>query len=205
VLAGHATDPGDLDRTGWRDWVGSADEALTALRARCDTVFVAGLSMGGLVAAELAAERPGDVKAVALLAAPLYLTGLNGMFVTAARFTPLRLFLPAIKKPVETDLHLRAIRERNPSYDCVPTRAAASFWDFMLRMRWRVRRVRAPALVIYSRTDADVPYLNAHWMMLALGSPVVRKVTLASSAHLMLLDREAPRVMAEVEGFFGAF
>lgn len=202
ALAGHATDPADLDRTTWRDWVGSADDALTALRARCPAVFVAGMSMGGLVAAELAAARPADVTAVAILAAPLWLSGLNGMFVTAARFTPLRRVLPSIAKPAETDPRLREIRANNPSYDRVPTRAAGAFWDFMWRMRRRARDVRAPALVIYSRTDGDVPFVNARLMARTLGSEEIRRVTLDDSAHLMLLDRDAPRVCGEVRAFF---
>ena len=202
ALAGHATDPADLDRTTWRDWVRSADDALSMLRERCPTVFVAGLSMGGLVAAELAAARPHDVTAVAILAAPLWLGGLNGMFVTAARFTPLRFILPAIAKPVEADPVLAAIRAHNPSYDRVPTRAAAQFWDFMWHMRRRIRQVRAPALVIYSRADGDVPFINARWMGRRLGSAEIRRVTLDNSVHLMTLGRDAPRVCGEVQAFF---
>jgi carboxylesterase len=202
ALAGHATDPDDLDRTGWRDWVGTADAALTALKARCPSVSVVGLSMGGLVAAELAAARPADVDAVAILAAPLWLSGRNGMFVTAARFTPLARVLPSVRKTVEKDPRLAAIRARNPSYDRVPTRAAAAFWDFMWRMRRRLRDVRAPALVVYSRADADVPFVNAALVARALGSRDLRRVTLDGSAHLMTLDRDAPRVCGEVLAFF---
>ncbi|MBI5527460.1 MAG: alpha/beta fold hydrolase [Deltaproteobacteria bacterium] len=205
VLAGHATDPADLDRTSWRDWVRSADEALTLLRADCDTVFVAGLSMGGLVASRLAAERPSDVAAVAILAAPLYLTGENGLFVAAALLSPLRFVVPRVKKTLEKDERLRAIRERNPSYDCVPTRAAASFGAFMVRSRFSIRRVRQPALLVFSRADQDVPYGNVHLFAWGLGSSVVRKVTLEDSAHLMTLDHEADRVCAEVRRFFDEF
>lgn len=205
ALAGHATDPADLDRTSWRDWVRSADEALTALRSECGTVFVAGLSMGGLVAARLSVKRPADVSALAILAAPLYLTGENALFVAASLLTPLRFVVPSVKKTPEKDERLRAIRERNPSYDCVPTRAAASFGAFMVRSRLTIRRVRQPALLVFSRADQDVPYGNVHLFACGLGSKVVRKVSLDDSAHLMTLDREAGRICSEVRRFFDEF
>jgi carboxylesterase len=45
-LPGHGTTWQELNVTEWRDWYGEAEQAFLELRAHCDTVFVAGLSMG---------------------------------------------------------------------------------------------------------------------------------------------------------------
>src|SRR5262249_59907002 len=57
VIPGHCTTPQALGETSWRDWQAGAAAALDGLRARCDRIAVAGLSMGGLLAARLAYLR----------------------------------------------------------------------------------------------------------------------------------------------------
>lgn len=47
LLPGHGTTVADMVPTRWSDWSAAAEAALDALRARCDRVVVAGLSMGG--------------------------------------------------------------------------------------------------------------------------------------------------------------
>ncbi|HEY4956214.1 MAG TPA: alpha/beta fold hydrolase, partial [Caldimonas sp.] len=65
-LAGHCGSADDLLATGWRDWYRSVEAAALELRAQVDHLFVAGLSMGALLALKLAVERPGDVAGVGL-------------------------------------------------------------------------------------------------------------------------------------------
>ena len=65
-LAGHCGDEQDLLQTGWRDWYRSVCEAADELRGEVDHMFVAGLSMGALLALKLAADRPDEVDGVGL-------------------------------------------------------------------------------------------------------------------------------------------
>ena len=65
-LAGHCGDTADLLKTGWRDWYRSVGEAADELRGKVDHMFVAGLSMGALLALKLAADRPNDVDGLGL-------------------------------------------------------------------------------------------------------------------------------------------
>jgi carboxylesterase len=58
-LPGHGTEPRELFATRWQDWVAACGQSLVALRRRCDTVFVGGLSMGALLSIYLGATaRP---------------------------------------------------------------------------------------------------------------------------------------------------
>src|SRR5215469_2208865 len=67
VVPGHCTSARSLEGTTWHDWEAGATAALDGLRARCDRVAVAGLSMGGLLAARLAFLRPQQIDALVLM------------------------------------------------------------------------------------------------------------------------------------------
>ncbi|GAW32853.1 carboxylesterase, partial [Carboxydocella sp. JDF658] len=54
LLPGHGTDVEELARTCWRDWGAAAEKAVVELRQKCDRVYLAGLSMGGLISLYLA-------------------------------------------------------------------------------------------------------------------------------------------------------
>ena len=55
-LAGHATQPADMLRVTWQDWLTSVEDGWHLLRGAADQVFVAGLSMGGTLALLLASQ-----------------------------------------------------------------------------------------------------------------------------------------------------
>ena len=66
-LPGHGTTWKDMQVTRWDDWYAEADRSLTALRERCATTFVVGLSMGGSLSLRLAEKRPDDVAGLVLV------------------------------------------------------------------------------------------------------------------------------------------
>jgi carboxylesterase len=59
LLPGHGTTVADMAGYGWPDWTAAVEQAYQQLSARCSTVMVAGLSMGGSLALWLASEHPG--------------------------------------------------------------------------------------------------------------------------------------------------
>ena len=71
LLAGHGTTPHDLAVCRWQDWYASVETAFEELRVSCESVFVAGLSLGGLLTAHLGAQRDGRVAGLILMAPAL--------------------------------------------------------------------------------------------------------------------------------------
>lgn len=57
-LAGHCGDIEDLVQTRWEDWYASVCEAAEKLKQHVDELYVAGLSMGALLALKYASEHP---------------------------------------------------------------------------------------------------------------------------------------------------
>ena len=67
TLPGHGSHAKDLARTRFADWVAGAESAYQELAAQ-GPVIAAGLSMGSLLAAELAIAHPDRVQGLVLLA-----------------------------------------------------------------------------------------------------------------------------------------
>ena len=65
LLAGHGTTPGDMARATWQDWYESVQIAHRQLSQCCAEVFVAGFSLGSLLAVHLAVRY--DVAGLVLL------------------------------------------------------------------------------------------------------------------------------------------
>ncbi|HET8724563.1 MAG TPA: alpha/beta fold hydrolase, partial [Anaeromyxobacteraceae bacterium] len=121
AMAGHES-PEALARTTWRDWVDGARHALSALGETRRTMVV-GSSMGALVACVLAAERPGSVDGVALLAPALELHPAGRFAGWLALNTPVATWVPAIPKGGGSDVADPEARAANPCMDVVPLRA----------------------------------------------------------------------------------
>lgn len=56
LLPGHGTTVSDLSQQRWQNWTQHVDLAFADLKSRCKTVFVAGISLGSLLALHIAAE-----------------------------------------------------------------------------------------------------------------------------------------------------
>jgi carboxylesterase len=198
-LPGHES-PEALARTSWRDWVAGGRDALLALGAPRRTLVV-GSSMGALVACALAAESPGRVDGVALLAPALELFPLGKLAGWLAGNTPVSRFLPLIPKRGGSDVGDPEMRAANPCMDAVPFRAVAELLAFQGHVDALLPRVRCPALVVAGALDGTVTVAGARRMAGRLGGGA-RFVVLPRSRHLVGIDVERDRCAAEVASFF---
>ena len=55
-LAGHCTTVEALEQTTWPDWYEAVEDGVKALHSHCRHIYIAGQSMGGLLAIKAAAE-----------------------------------------------------------------------------------------------------------------------------------------------------
>jgi len=126
LLAGHGTHYEHLEKTHWRDWYQSAEKALHQLAEKCETVMVAGLSMGGLLAAHLSQHHPNVVRAVGMMATPLFLDGFLVRSVFPAVWnTPLKRFYKYQSKYL-VSINDPAARRRYQAYDKIPVASVAT-------------------------------------------------------------------------------
>lgn len=193
-LAGHGTTVEDMARTGWRDWVASAEEGLEALRGECQQVFVAGLSLGGLLTLHLGANHPVD--GLVVMAPALYVTDWR------IHLTPiLKHFVKFDRKPEEQDLADPAALNLLWFYDEVPVACAAELRAFMGLVRRELKRITAPTLIMQGRLDRSVSLKGAPTIYERIASQVKRLVWLEGSGHAITVDAEKERVWEEAYRF----
>jgi len=195
-LAGHGTSPEDLAETSWEDWVRSAREAYHDLQARCRTVAVGGLSMGGAIALLLAAtESPA---AVISMATPVRLRPLVHRLARAAR--PVLPYAPVVMRIGPRAPEVLPYRA---SYPRIPLGVMGDLSSLLDQTREMLPRVRAPALVAQGRWDWAIPAESADLIYSRVASDVRRLVWLPHSGHLVTLDRDRGQLFDEVRRFLG--
>ena len=198
-MAGHP-DPRALARTRWRDWVAGARDELVRLSGARRT-FVAGCSMGALVACALAHDHPERVQGLALLAPALRLrlagclAGLVGRARAARRWPPL-------PKRGGSDVRDPEMRRRNPAMEVMPLAAVAELTRFQAEVDRLLPAVRAPAIAVAGGQDHTVAFSGVKRLAARLGGGPARLVVLPESWHLVGIDVERDRCAEEVRRFF---
>src|SRR5664279_2867243 len=67
LLPGHGGTWQQTNRTRWPQWYGAVEQAYEQVAARCDTVFAAGLSMGGTLVTRLAEQKENAIAGLILV------------------------------------------------------------------------------------------------------------------------------------------
>jgi carboxylesterase len=194
LLPGHGTAPEDLNRTTWRDWAGHVDGALTELQQSCATSFVAGQSLGSLLAIHLAANRPELTGAI--------------LYSPAVKVADWRIHLMPLVKHVVSQLPKPPDEFTDPqayeriwAYETYPARAVHETAKMMARARADLPEVRCPVLVIYSTIDEAIHPDSAPYTYEHLGSEQKEIVALHDSGHVLTVDSEWRTVAERTHDF----
>jgi carboxylesterase len=197
LLPGHGVTPDELNRVCWQDWVARVEEALAELRDQCETLFVAGLSLGALLTLHLAARQP-DIRGIALYSPAIRVANRFFWLLPLARHVIKR--WP--KEPEEQD-DLTPPQADSPAqhYDCYPTTGANELRKFQRVVRRELASVRVPAIVFYSTGDRMIHPDAGPFTFDRLGSEDKELVTLHNSGHNLMVDIERESIYARTYGF----
>lgn len=182
-LPGHGTTWKDMNKTGWEDWYGELDRALTDLHTTCDKVVVTGLSMGGCLALRLAEQRPDDVDAIVLVNPAVNLDNKALFFIPA-----LKLVVPAIPG-IGNDIKKPGMDEHG--YDKTPLRALASQLKMWKDVRTNLANVTQPLLFFRSDVDHVVDATSMDIILNGVSSKTADFVALHDSFHVATIDNDA--------------
>jgi carboxylesterase len=217
-LAGHCGSVADLLATGWRDWYASVEAAALRLRGEVDHLFVAGLSMGALLALELAIERPDAVDGLALYGTTFRYDGWAIPALARLSFLlPLacslgwgrrRVFMEAPPYGIKNERIRQWIVARMQGGDSAmaglagnPFPSLAQFVRLSRRVRRRLAAVKAPCLIVHSTHDDIAGLSNVALIEQRVPAPI-EKVLLDDSYHMVTVDQQREIVIERSARFF---
>lgn len=220
-LAGHCGTEADLAASHWQDWYASAEAALARLEPHCDRIVVGGLSMGGLLAAKLAAANSSRVNGVIVLAPTLWYDGWTipwyAVFLKLLRpymsLPFLKLWSFAEREPygIKDERVRRIILQAMTSGDSTlagvlrtPAYALRELWRLVDALKPDLPKVHQRALVIQARQDDVASIRNAQYLQRHLGG-LVETLILDDSYHLITVDRDRHLVTDRVVSFVRSF
>ena len=200
-LFGHGETSAALGSSTHADWVRTVDEAFDALRARASTIYVCGLSLGGLLTLELASRRgPEQIAGITSLAAPLWFSRAAELITTLTRRLGRRPGL-TIPKLSGSDIADPVMKQRNNLAQGtvgLPIPAVISLRDFADQVRALLPRVKVPALLVHAPQDHTAPYDCMAVLAKELGSPRVETMDAPRSFHVLPLDYDRDAIAEAV-------
>ncbi len=218
-LAGHCGDSNDLLASNAEDWFASVQQAADTLRSRVDHMFVAGISMGALLALRLAADQPDRIHGVGVFGATFRYDGWSIPTIARLSFLlPLvtRLGIGRKRQFVERppyglrDERIRAhVSEAMFGEDSSIAGLPGNPWPSLAELFRLSRKVRAclpevtsPCLVAHAVEDDIASVANAHLVAARVSAPV-EMLLLKNSYHMITIDRERRILIASTADFFG--
>ncbi|QIK72928.1 alpha/beta fold hydrolase [Propioniciclava coleopterorum] len=191
-LPGHGTSWQELNVTAWRDWYDHVDAAYAALRETCDTVFVAGLSMGGSLALRLAEQHP-DVAGLMLVNPAL------GAVDPLARFAGVLKHVVRKVDSIANDIRKEGVDEGG--YDVTPIAAVHELHKLWADVRSCLDLVTCPIILFRSAVDHVVPASSSDAVVRLVSSDDITEVILPNSYHVATMDHDAATVFAASVAF----
>jgi carboxylesterase len=193
LLPGHGRSLRDFARVTADELTEAARDAYGELRRAHEWVGIIGLSMGGALAVQLAAEHQ-DLPALGLLAPYL---GMPPRIERAARLAavwgPL---VPVVQSSDGMSILDSIENERSLAYGVFTAAALRALRITTRRAVALLPRVAAPTLVVQSREDNRISVAVAERAFAALGAREKRLEWISGAAHIITVDFGHEKVIA---------
>jgi carboxylesterase len=219
-LAGHCESIEALTATKWQDWYHSIEVAFDALKEECEHVFIAGLSMGALIALLVAANKKDQVAGVILLSTTFFYDGWNvprfkqKVFLPIVLHTPLKYFMqweetaPYGIKDERTRALVHAILENRDSqtadkigYFKTPATVILESTRLIKAAKKSLKNVISPTLIVHSTEDDMASLKNAYYTQANIASETVETFFVDDTYHVLTLDKRKDDVAKRAAQF----
>ena len=184
LLPGHGRSPRDFAQVSASDYTQGARDALDLLRRRYGWIGVGGLSMGGALAAQLAAEAS-DVRVLVLMAP--YLAPPPDVAWATRTASVWGLVQPYVDARGALSVHDPVARAASYAYGVVAPKALRALVETAALGRAALARVSAPTLVVNSRADNRIPERVATEATATLRAPTERH-WVTGCGHVITVD-----------------
>lgn len=225
-LANHGKPIEILRKTTWQQCYQSVREVVAEMEAQHQTerLFVAGLSMGALLALLLAEEFPDRIAGVSCLSPTLFYDGWNiprsRHWLPILYRTPLLRDMLYFKEEPPYGIKDEALRKRvhafyrdaklhdaegvaQYGYPYIPVSLLYQLHLLVKHLSKKLPRITAPVQFVQARHDDMTSVKNSQFLYDRVGSATKELVFLEDSYHVITVDRERDLVAQKVGEFFG--
>ncbi|UFT99812.1 alpha/beta fold hydrolase [Radiobacillus kanasensis] len=189
TLPGHGRLLSLKNRT-YQQWIASAEQTIQELKKDCDVVYIVGFSMGGMIAAYLAAKYKVD-KLVLLSASRKYIS------LTQMARDIFSFIKDGCKGCLGENEHYQRIKEKR---GLIPFQAFIEFWKCMQYTKPYIRSLDCPVLIAQGQRDGMVPVKSAYYLEKEIPSPT-QLVLFQKSKHLLCLGEEKDEIFKSIYSF----
>lgn len=206
LLPGAGESKEALAKTRFPDWYGEVERTLEEIKARDpETIFMTGLSMGGFLTLYTGAHHP-EVKALAPVAAPLYIK--NKLLWLAPIMKHLMTYLPNGEEWFVCDESLKEdpiLLENRKRYNKTVIPAALSLISHINQLRKKfITNVTQPILISHGKKDGYVEPANASLIYDKVSSDQKELLWLENSNHMATMDLDKELLFQRITQFFQA-
>jgi carboxylesterase len=195
-LPGHGTTMDEMLTTAWSDWAGEAEAAYQRLARRSSRVVVAGLSMGGSLTLQVAADHPDVAGLICVNPATqpqpdAVIAALDAMLADGTTVIP------------GSGSDIADPEAPASAYSGTPVAPLLSFMnDGLAPLAQHYPTITAPLLLMTSPNDHVVAPAQSDYLAQQYGGPVER-VSLDRSFHVATLDYDKDLIVQRSVEFAG--
>jgi carboxylesterase len=205
-LSGHATQPEDMIRSRYTDWINSVVDGYHMLcdfmrlsnRGEPERIYLLGLSMGGALALLMSTKL--QVAGVVAMSTPYRLPYDLPVWMVRVLSLFLR-YQPLGKEEPGASWFDQSPYEENVSYLQNPVRSIAEVQVLIANMRAALPRVKAPVLLVHSRNDTYIVPENMEHIYANLGTADKAKLYVSEAGHVITRDADRGQVFEAASAF----
>ncbi|MBC5636974.1 alpha/beta fold hydrolase [Ornithinibacillus sp. BX22] len=169
-----------LENVNYKSWIDSAEASLNHLKEKYDEIYLIGFSMGGMIAAYLAAKY--KVEKLVLLA-------------TAGKYLSLKRISVDIGDVIKDGItgklgQNKLYRHYKRKLGSVPLKANIEFLKLVKLTRKYLKNVESPVLIAQGQMDSLVPYKTAYYLDKEIPAKWKEVVFFERSRHLICLGND---------------
>ncbi|MBC8256005.1 MAG: alpha/beta fold hydrolase [Candidatus Marinimicrobia bacterium] len=196
-LPGHGTTPEDCNRVKITDWLEFTEQGVAEMSARCDKVYVIGISMGSVLALHLSSVFPlnGAVFASTVLKFKDYFS--TQIFTPIFhRLVPYRDKRLSYKKNVRDSLNYYG-------YKVWPLSALNEMRKLTNQVKKELHKIKCPALVLHSEIDLLALQENISIVYDGISSDIKEKFIVKQANHnLFITNPDQDLIFKKITSFF---
>ncbi|MEN6523761.1 MAG: alpha/beta fold hydrolase [Anaerolineaceae bacterium] len=194
-LSGHATRVEDLDHCTWQNWYTDVLDGISLLRSNSKHIFLAGLSLGGILTL-FTASQVHDLAGVIAMSTPFVVR-------TDWKLKYIHLFKHFVKRIEKgtPDWEDKEALSHHLEYPYMPVAGVVQVNELSLQMRTGLSQITSPVCLMHSRGDKGVPFESMAQIYQAIGNKNNEQVTIERGSHTMTCDCERQTVFTAAHAF----